>query len=84
MKLKITELPDAKPVKITVELPAAVHQDLLTYAELLASQPGHQAQDPARLLVAMGKLFMETDRAFAKLKKARTSGRSVAVERRLS
>jgi hypothetical protein len=75
VKLKITELPDAKPVKITVELPAAVHQDLLTYAEIVGSQSGQKPQDPARLLVAMGKRFMEADRAFVKMTKARLSGR---------
>ncbi len=32
-KLKIAALPDDKPVKVTVELPATVHRDLAAYAE---------------------------------------------------
>ena len=35
-KLKLTALPDDKPVKVTVELPATVHRDLVAYAEILA------------------------------------------------
>jgi hypothetical protein len=37
-KLKLGPLPDDKPVKVTVELPAALHRDLLDYADYLNSQ----------------------------------------------
>ena len=37
-KLKIAALPDDKPVKVTVELPATVHRDLVAYADYLNSQ----------------------------------------------
>ena len=37
IKLKLGALVDDKPVKLTVELPAAVHRDLAAYAEALAS-----------------------------------------------
>ena len=36
-KLKLGAITDDKSVKLTVELPAAVHRDLLAYAEVLAS-----------------------------------------------
>ena len=39
-KLKLGALADDKPVKLAVELPAAVHRDLLTYAEVLAQRNG--------------------------------------------
>ena len=39
-KLKITELSEDKLVKVTVELPASVHRDLVAYAEILAAQSG--------------------------------------------
>ena len=45
-KLRIATLPDAKPVKVTVELPAAVHRDLVAYAEMLAHQSGQPVSDP--------------------------------------
>jgi hypothetical protein len=35
-KLKLGGIADDKPVKLTVELPAAVHSDLLAYAKALA------------------------------------------------
>ncbi|UFZ02645.1 DUF2274 domain-containing protein [Bradyrhizobium ontarionense] len=73
MKLKISTLPDEKPVKISVEMPAAVHRDLLTYIELIASQSGQEAVDPGRLVAAMVKSFMGGDRTFLKLK-GRASG----------
>ena len=31
-KLKLGAIPDDKPVKLTIELPAAVHRDLIAYA----------------------------------------------------
>ena len=33
-KLRLSALLDDKPVKLTVELPAAVHRDLVAYAEI--------------------------------------------------
>ena len=68
MKLKITARPDEKPVKLTVEIPASAHRDLLTYAELVASQSSHDVVDPGRLVVEMIKGFMAADRTFLKLK----------------
>jgi hypothetical protein len=32
-KLKLGPLPDDRPVKLSVELPAAVHRDLLAYGK---------------------------------------------------
>ena len=37
-KLKIGALANEKPVKVAVELPAALHRDLLAYADYLNSQ----------------------------------------------
>lgn len=34
-KLKLSEILDDTPVKVTVELPAAVHRDLVAYGEAL-------------------------------------------------
>lgn len=70
-KLKIEALPDDKPVKITHELPANVHRDLLAYAEALARQTGQPISDPAKLIAPMLVRFMATDRAFAKVRRSR-------------
>ena len=37
-KLKLGPIVDDKPVKITMELPAALHRDLAAYAEALAPE----------------------------------------------
>ena len=37
-KLKLSVIPDDRPIKLTVELPAAVHRDLVAYADYLNSQ----------------------------------------------
>ena len=41
-KLKLSAVPDDKPVKLTVELPAAVHRDLVAYAEVLGGETGQR------------------------------------------
>ena len=38
VKLKLSVIPDDKPVKLTVELPALVHRDLVAYADYLSGQ----------------------------------------------
>ncbi len=69
-KLKIGTLPDDKPVKISLELPASVHRDLVAYAKALASESGQPISDPGKLIVPMLARFMATDRGFAKLRRA--------------
>jgi hypothetical protein len=69
-KLKITEFPNDKPVKLAIELPAAVHRDLLAYAEILAGELGQAANNPNKLVALMVARFMSTDRAFVKLRHA--------------
>jgi hypothetical protein len=71
-KLKLGPLADDRPVKITVELPANVHRDLVTYGEALGRESGQTAADPAKLVAPMLSRFMATDRAFAKLRRARS------------
>jgi hypothetical protein len=66
-KLKLSAVPDDRPVKL-VELPAAVHGDLVAYAELLACQNGHEIE-PAKLVAPMLARFMSTDRAFLRARR---------------
>jgi len=67
-KLKLSAIPDDKPVKLTVELPAAVHRDLITYAEIHARETG-QKLEPAKLIAPMLARFMSTDRAFLRARR---------------
>ena len=61
--LKLTMIPDDKPIRLAIELPATVHRDLVAYAEVLSRQSG-QKIDPAKLVAPMLARFMSTDRAF--------------------
>ena len=63
---KLGAFADDKPVKSTVELPAAVHRDLLAYAEVLAHETGQSIADPSKLVAPMLARFMAADRAFGK------------------
>jgi len=69
-KLKLSTIPDDKPVKVTVELPAAVLRDLQAYAAILArAKPEATPLEPSKLIVPMLERFMATDRAFSKSKR---------------
>jgi hypothetical protein len=68
-KLKLGSIPDDKPVKLSVELSAVVHRDLLAYAEALGRETGQAIADPAKLVGPMLARFMTTDRAFAKARR---------------
>lgn len=71
-KLKLGPLPDDKPVKVTVELPAELHRSLADYGRLLA-EPGAPPVDPVRLIVPMLERFIATDRGFARARKGMAS-----------
>jgi len=68
-KLKLCPLADDKPVKITLELPAALHRDLTAYADVLTREGGQPITDPTKLIGPMIARFMATDRAFAKARR---------------
>ena len=71
-KLRIAALPDDKPVKVSIELPASVHRDLVASAEAMARDSG-QLLDPTKLVAPMLARFMATDRGFARLRRSRHS-----------
>ena len=71
-KLKLSAIPDDRPVKLTVELPAAVHRDLVAYAEVFAQEYG-QTVEPIKLVPSMLARFMSTDRVFARARRAKSS-----------
>jgi hypothetical protein len=57
-------------VKLTVELSASVHRDLVAYGQALARETGQGAIEPAKLVAPMLARFMATDREFAKLRRS--------------
>ena len=76
-KLKIGAIENDKPVKLSLELPADVHRDLLAYAQILATETGQNGLEPARLISPMLSRFMATDRAFAKARRQAASKKVV-------
>jgi hypothetical protein len=70
-KLKLRPLEDEAPVKVTVDLPASTHRNLLAYAQAHAAQTGGKVAEPARLVVPMLDQFMASDRAFVRGRKPR-------------
>lgn len=70
-KLKLGAIADDKPVKVTVELPAALHRDLKAYAEALGREQSQTISDPMKLIVPMLERFIATDRGFAKARRSR-------------
>ena len=69
-KLKLGAIADDKPVKLTVEIPAALHRDLVAYAQALERETAQGAIEPAKLIAPMLARFMTTDRAFSKARRA--------------
>lgn len=67
-KLKLGTVPDDKPVKLTLELPAQVHRDLMLYAEVLARETG-QTVEPAKMIPHMLARFIASDREFARVRR---------------
>lgn len=80
-KLKLGALTDDKPVKVTVELPAAIHRNLVAYAEALGQATGQAVSDPTKLITPMIERFMATDRAFAKARRSAVQGVAPFPER---
>jgi hypothetical protein len=77
-KLKLGAIADDRPVKLTVQLSAALHRDLVTYGQALARETGEDAVEPAKLVGPMLARFMATDRAFAKLRRTISTSEKAA------
>lgn len=63
--LKLAQLPDRTPVKLSITVMPDLHQALADYAGLYAETYGRD-EPIAELLPAMLAAFLESDRAFAK------------------
>lgn len=74
-KLKLGPIADEKPIKVTVELPATLHHDLVAYAAALSQETGQPVSDPVRLIVPMLQRFIETDRGFVRARRGNLQNR---------
>jgi hypothetical protein len=69
-KLKLQTIEDDKPVRLTVELSAAIHRDLIAYGVAIGREAGEGAVQPAKLIGPMLARFMATDRGFARARRS--------------
>ena len=67
-KLKIGSIEDDTPVRIKIDLPAAVYRGLVAYAEILARETGGSVE-PTQLIAPMLGRFMRADRAFLRARR---------------
>lgn len=73
-RLKLADLADEKPVRLTVELSARLHRELVAYATALNDGESKGAPPPERLIPPMIERFIATDRGFAKLRRSAQPG----------
>ena len=73
-RLKLADLADEKPVRLTLDLPARLHRDLAAYALAINGGEAKGAPTVERLVPPMLERFIATDRAFAKVRKPPQAG----------
>lgn len=73
-RLKLADLADEKPVRLTVELTARLHRELVSYATALNGGDTKGAPPPERLIPPMIERFIATDRSYAKGRRASQPG----------
>ena len=73
-RLKLADLADEKPVRLTLELPARLHRELLAYAVALNEGEAKGAPPPERLIPPMIERFIATDRSYAKTRRPHQPG----------
>lgn len=68
--LKLPQLPDRTPVKLSISVIPDLHQSLAEYAALYAQTYGRE-EPVAELIPAMLAAFLESDRSFVRERDAR-------------
>lgn len=68
-RLTLADIADEKPVRVTIELSARLHRELLAYATALNGGEANGAPTPARLIPPMIGRFIATDRSYAKTRR---------------
>ena len=73
-RLKLSDLADEKPVRLTVEMSARLHRELHAYATALNGGDAKGAPPPERLIPPMIERFIATDRSYAKTRRGAQPG----------
>jgi hypothetical protein len=78
-KLKLGPILDDRPVKLSVELPADLHRNLVAYAEALSRETGQQVE-PTKLVAPMLARFLASDRGFRSVRRPASQPRGPASQ----
>ena len=68
-RLKLSDLSDEKPARLTLNLPARLHRELIAYATALNGGDAKGAPAPERLIPPMIERFIATDRDYLRSKR---------------
>jgi hypothetical protein len=72
--LKLADLVDEKPIKLTIELSSRLHRELLDYGAAINGGEASGAPMPERLIPPMIERFIATDRSYARGRRAAQPG----------
>jgi hypothetical protein len=73
-RLTLADLADEKPVRLTVDMSARLHREMLAYAIVLNGGEAKGAPTPERLIPPMIERFIATDRSYAKSRRSPQTG----------
>jgi hypothetical protein len=69
-RLKLADLADEKPIKLTVEVSARLHRELIAYAIVLNAGDPADAPPPERLIPPMIERFIAADRSYSRIRRS--------------
>lgn len=68
-RLKLSDITDEKPVRVTIEISARLHRRLVNYGVVLNDGVTEGAPEPATLVAPMLERFIASDREFAQARR---------------
>ncbi len=68
-RLKLSDITDEKPVRLTIEIPARLHRRLVDYAIVLNGGVPKDAPKPGELVAPMLERFIASDRDFSRARR---------------
>lgn len=73
-RLKLSDIADEKPVRVTLDLPARLHRELVAYGIAVNGGEAEGAPAADKLMIPMIERFIATDRGFAKVRRRGEAG----------
>ena len=68
-RISLADIADEKPVRLTIEIPARLHRELMSYCAALGAGQNGALPPPERVVPAMVEKFIATDRSYARQRK---------------